>query len=104
MIEARRQELEHIQRSHAGFREAFANHVGHLTAQFTGDVFELSGLFCFNAIKKDGKVVGKNWSFSAVLAHVVRNGDQVSAVFVSTLNTDAMQRFDGSCKIKVAAT
>ena len=71
-IITQRQRLEHVQRRHAGFREAVANLVRHLPAQFAEDVADPPGLLRLDAVEKDGEMIGKNGAVRAAPARVMR--------------------------------
>src|ERR1035437_1162442 len=102
-VETQRQRFEHIQRRHARFRKTVADLVGHLPAQFAENVADPSGVLRFDAIKKNGEMVGKNRAVRAAPTRVMRHGNQISAVLVATLDGDGMQGAEGRREIKVAA-
>ena len=85
------------------FRETVADLVGHLPAQFAEDVADPPGVLWFDAVKKDGEMVGKNGAFRAVPARVVRHGNQISAILVAALDRDGVQGADRGRQIKMAA-
>ena len=101
---SQRQRLEHFQRRHAAFREAVADLVHHLPAQFAEDVADASGVLWLDAIEKDGKMIGEDGAFRAVAAGVMGHGHQISAVLVAAPDCDGMQGPDRGRQIKMAAT